>query len=1674
EPGIDGVTVNLLDENGNQIATTTTSGGGAYEFTGLLPGDYIVEFITPTLYEPTDQDQGGDDALDSDADPITGQTAVVNLESGETDNTIDAGYGRYDLALDKALSASNVAQFEPGSLVNYDITVTNEGGLPAMNIVVTDRFPAGMTFNSFDALGTAVTSNGDGTFNIPSLLEGESVTFMATFMINNDFQGFELINVAEITTDDGDDIDSTPNNDVPSEDDQDEVPIVVAQTPSIAIEKSTNGEDADMAPGPIILVPNDGATINWEYVVTNDGTLDLSNVVVTDDIEGQVCVIPFLAAGDSFTCNLSGDAQLGQYENIATATGQPVDTNGNSIGGPVTDDDPSHYVGVFINIEKIADKTEICAGEEVTFTLTTRLLGGAPGVQLRDISAIDNNLPDMLIPYDQYFVGGDLNGNGYIDFIDNNNDGISDEEFVWTYTLTYNQTTTNMAMDEAQVWFVDQSTGTETLIGMVMNNDEVTVTVDQNLCASIGDFVWEDINQNGIQDTGEPGIEDVTVNLLDGNGNQIGTTTTASDGYYEFTELTPGNYIVEFVTPTGFNPSPSNQGGDDTVDSDADESTGQTGVITLANGDNDPTNDAGFIKDSNISHEKSFVSSTPNVDGTFTVVYSITVNNDGGQGQYDLTDIPGYDDDIMINSASYVSDAPGNAANTLAGTGPWTLADDQFIGAYSTHIYTLTVNVSISITDGQGDDDYTACGETNGTPQAGEGLYNMTELDLTNDGTPEQTDDACGDLPAIDHEKSFVSAIPNANGTFTVTYEVTVNNSGAVVGSYDLTDIPSFDDDVTINSASYTSDATGNAGGALAGTGPWTLADDQTIGANSTHIYTLTVNVSISITDGQGDDDYTACGETNGTPQAGEGLYNMTELDLTNDGTPEQTDDACGDLPAIDHEKSFVSAIQQANGSHNVVYTVVVNNSGAAAGAYDLTDVPGYDDDVTINSASYVSDAPGNTANALVGIGPWILADDQVIAAGVTHTYTVTVNVTLNVSNGQGDDIYTLCGGTNGTPQLGEGLYNITELDLTNDGTPEQTDDACGDLEVIDLELEKYVSNTTPDEGSDIVFTITLENKGPNNASGVIVSDQLPSGYAYVSHIAEAATVYNDATGLWNIGNLTVGQLVTLEITVTVLADGDYINLSEVTDANEDDIDSTPDNGVDTDGDDVVDDDPEDEDDGDGVTVDPVQMTASVDIEKSTNGQDADDSPGVIILVDPNNVPTITWEYVVTNTGTLDLTDLVVTDDQEGMVCTIPFLAAGESITCTMTGAAQLGMYTNIADVVGQPIGGNGNPFGDPVTDEDPSNYTGVWINVEKNADKDQICTGEEVNYDLTIRLLGGATGVQLRNIMLNDNNLIGTLDVNSPEFVESSDINNNEIIEFFDNDGDGVSDEEFVFEYSLTLNATTVNVAMDMADVYFVDNNGNEFFIGEVNNMDEVTVDVANPELTITVNPASQDIVYGNDGIITVTVTNTGDIPLEDVIITDNNGNIDCEITFVSLAVGESSSYTCTLPSIITNTVVDLEGTANAIGTVGAQTGADLCGASASAEATFTVLEIIDLSLVKIVDNSTPDVGTDVIFTITVTNDGPAPATGVEVTDQLPSGFNYVSSDGAYDAGSGVWTIGDMGIGETVTLNITATVLATGDYVNLAEVTDANEQDSDSTPGNGADTDGDGDVGPL
>ncbi|MGH1538648.1 MAG: OmpA family protein, partial [Gammaproteobacteria bacterium] len=116
----------------------------------------------------------------------------------------------------------------------------------------------------------------------------------------------------------------------------------------------------------------------------------------------------------------------------------------------------------------------------------------------------------------------------------------------------------------------------------------------------------------------------------------------------------------------------------------------------------------------------------------------------------------------------------------------------------------------------------------------------------------------------------------------------------------------------------------------------------------------------------------------------------------------------------------------------------------------------------------------------------------------------------------------------------------------------------------------------------------------------------------------------------------------------------------------------------------------------------------------------------------------------------------------------------------------------------------------------------------------------------------------------------------------------------------------------------------------------------------------------------------------------------------------------------------------------------------------------------------IADLSLIKDVNNGTPNVGETVTFTINVNNDGPDAATNVGISDVVPVGYNNItniSNGGILNGSTITWSVANLNINDSVVLTFAADVLApTGaanEYLNTAQISASDQLDSDSTPNN-------------
>lgn len=349
---------------------------------------------------------------------------------------------------------------------------------------------------------------------------------------------------------------------------------------SIILEKATNGEDADLPTGPQIRV---GDTVNWTYVVTNTGVITLTDITLTDDQLGPIsCPQTLLAPGASMTCTATGTAVEGQYANLGTVVGTPV--NSSTI---VTDTDPSHYSGyipaavgdlVFGDINPTGTTPQdIAAGNGIQDGVAQE--GGIAGIIVK-LYASDGTLISTTVTADDgsYLFDNLVPGDYYLVFV---NPGTG----IWTNPNVGN----NDAVDSDAATVVPDPDGVALQTAeFTLSSGETDRSWDAGLIglsgaasAAVGNRVWIDANQNGIQDNGEVGFPGATVQLYSSDGTLLKEVQTNDQGIYNFENLDPGDYFIKFVPPSNYILTEQKVGSDDEVDSDIDPDTGRTITFTL-------------------------------------------------------------------------------------------------------------------------------------------------------------------------------------------------------------------------------------------------------------------------------------------------------------------------------------------------------------------------------------------------------------------------------------------------------------------------------------------------------------------------------------------------------------------------------------------------------------------------------------------------------------------------------------------------------------------------------------------------------------------------------------------------------------------------------------------------------------------------------------------------------------------------------------------------------------------------------------------------------------------------------------------------------------------------------------------------------------------------------------
>ncbi len=496
-----------------------------------------------------------------------------------------------------------------GGQVTFVLTYGNNGNAPAAGVVVTDTLPAGLTFASADPPWSSLSGQ-TATWALGTLAVGGTGTITVTADVGSDYASLHnrvLVNLAQVVT---------SSAEATLGDNQDSHPISVLGAPAGISGYVWLDRDADAVwdadePGIENITLTLTGTDVYGNAITLSTTTDRSGYYSFPGLPpGTYTVTKTQPAGYVST----GDV-LGTVYNTSTGAppGSPSGVNGNPTDNVLASieigpgDRGLQYnfgqsnavsLGDFIWQDLDADGIQDAGEPGIAGALVQLFL--ADGVTpATDFSG--NPVPPQTTGADGLYNFTNLRAGDYVVRVtppagyqatvfggDPDNDDNTDSNGVPSPDGTY-----------AQSLPITLLAGTEPENDGDGSAGNRTLDFGFYRLASTGGFVWVDLDGNGVQDAGEPGLNGVTVELY-----RVGTTeplrsqtTQDSDGqpgYYRFADLEPGEYYVRFIPPAGYEFTVQNAGTDDAVDSDADPATGQTLPVVLASGERNLALDGGL------------------------------------------------------------------------------------------------------------------------------------------------------------------------------------------------------------------------------------------------------------------------------------------------------------------------------------------------------------------------------------------------------------------------------------------------------------------------------------------------------------------------------------------------------------------------------------------------------------------------------------------------------------------------------------------------------------------------------------------------------------------------------------------------------------------------------------------------------------------------------------------------------------------------------------------------------------------------------------------------------------------------------------------------------------------------------------------------------------------------
>jgi len=1118
---------------------------------------------------------------------------------------------------------------------------------------------------------------------------------------------------------------------------------------------------------------------------------------------------------------------------------------------------------------------------------------------------------------------------------------------------------------------------------------------------TLGNLVWSDTNGNGLFDSGtESGVNGVVLNLyLDtdasntftpGTDTFLATTTTASGGLYQFTGLQPGDYIVQ-VDPSNFNiggalfglpistagngvPAPDP---DDNVDNDDNgDALPGFGVVSRAitlSFNNEPTPGTG--NDTNNTLDFGFVNLITDLQvtksestepviagangGVDNLTYTVIVTNNGPDGALGVV----VTETLVLPAGVTISNSTSASQGSFdSNTGIWTVGD---LADDASATLTLVLNVAADAADGAV-------------------IQNTAVVtSITTDPTPGNNTDTENTTIATQADLS-VTKTDSPDPVFTgenITYTLTVSNNG-----------PSDAQDVTLTdtvpaNTTFAGFSSISQGIAIFQTGVVT-ASFGTIaaGASATLVFVVTVNA----------------GTTDGTIISNTADVSSTTTDpdaLNNSVTQETT------VSAVDLVVTKDDAPDPVIAGTDLTFTITVTNAAVATTAENVLF-----SDVLPTGTTFVSlTAPAGWTPSTPAVGGTgtVTATNPLFAAGATAVFTLVVRVGSDVADGA-----TLSNTADVT-------NDIVDSNLTNNSDTESTDVIAR----ADLSVAKADDPDPVRAGENITYTLTVTNSGPSDAQDVTLTDTVPANTTFAGfvNITQGIAVFSAGVVTADFGTITAGASATLVFVVTVSAatpDGTLIsNTADVT----------------------------------ATTTDPDLLDNSITQTTAVNAE-ADlsvvktDSPDPVIAGND-----LTYTIIVTNNGpsdaqSVDLSDVLpagttfvslsapggwsattpavgATGTVNASIGTLPAGSGPQVFTLVVAVAASVpdgATLSNTADVTStttDPVAGNNSATQttDVIAEAD--------LAVTKTDSPDPVIAGTNLTYTLTLSNVGPSDA---QNVVLSD------LVPANTTFVSFTQDSGPAATSVLTPSVGGTGTASATFG-TLSAGATAtftlvVQVALATPDGTIISNTvsaaSDTTDPNSANDSDTEMTAVQIVDLSVTKSDSPDPVVAGTDLTYTITVANLGSADAREVALSDL---LPAGTTFVSFttpagwsaitpAVGGTGTVTASIATLAAGsgpqvfTLVVHVGANVADGSTLSNTAAvttttpdQVAGNNSDTETTDVIAEA-DLAVVK-TDSPDPVIaGTDLTYTITVTNSGTSDAQNVVLSDVVPANTTFVS----------------------------------------------------------------------